>query len=138
MPSSTTLSTDNILFEGSLRLQSLLPGLHNLAHKKKRWPRKGSPWWNSVEATEKFTRLLRLLAKGTIQMTIWTNVKSNNIEALSHSAEELSVKFKSGEIYKYANVPVGLFQTVLNADSVGKIFNQKIKHFPESFPFTLT
>jgi hypothetical protein len=71
-------------------------------------------------------------------MTIWTNVKSSNIEALSHSAENLLVKFKSGKVYEYSNVPVELFQTVLNADSVGKIFNQKIKHFPESFPFTLT
>ena len=72
------------------------------------------------------------------KMTIWTNVKSSNIEALSHSAEELLVKFKSGKVYKYANVQVELFQQIRDAESVGKIFNQKIKSFPNTFPFTLT
>jgi hypothetical protein len=71
-------------------------------------------------------------------MTIWTNVKSSNIEALSHSAEKLLVKFKSGKVYEYANVSVELFEQIRDAESVGKIFNQKIKSFPNMFPFTLT
>ena len=69
-------------------------------------------------------------------MTTWTNVKSSNIEALSHSVEKLLVKFKSGKVYEYANVPVELFQQIRDAESVGKVFNQKIKSFPETFPYT--
>jgi hypothetical protein len=70
-------------------------------------------------------------------MTIWTNVKSSNIQALSHSVDELLVKFKSGTTYKYSNVSVDLFENVLRADSVGKNFNQLIKSSPELYPFTL-
>ena len=69
-------------------------------------------------------------------MTIWTNVKSSNIEALSHSAEKLLVKFKSGKVYEYSNVHTELFEKVLRAESVCKMYNQLIKSSPSLYPFT--
>ena len=39
----------------------------------------------------------------------------------------LEVLFHSGSVYQYFDVPEGLFREMLQADSVGRFFNQQIR-----------
>lgn len=56
-------------------------------------------------------------------------VNSSTIEAIGYDtvSEKLSVKFKSGTIYEYLNVPHYVYQAVIEADSVGKALNSEVK-----------
>ena len=40
----------------------------------------------------------------------------------------LKVEFTSGALYEYTNVDHDLYDNLCKADSVGKFFNEKIKH----------
>lgn len=72
-------------------------------------------------------------------MTVLTPVTSSNIEAMGHNPITLvlSVKFKSGKTYDYANVPTRLYDELLKADSIGSAFSTHIKSQPEKYPYTL-
>ena len=39
----------------------------------------------------------------------------------------MTVKFKNGRTYEYANVPREVFQELLTSDSKGRFFNQNIR-----------
>lgn len=54
-------------------------------------------------------------------------VISSNISSVDYGDKGLSVVFKSGKEYLYPGVPELLYQQLLDADSVGKFFNEFIK-----------
>lgn len=56
-------------------------------------------------------------------------VTSSNIEAIGHSGvtNELRVRFTSGSVYVYSNVPAHVFVDLLNAESHGKYLATEIK-----------
>ncbi len=62
-------------------------------------------------------------------MTEWIEVDSSNIAAISYVPETqgLMVKFNSGSVYTYADVPAEVFDDFKDADSKGKFFNEHIK-----------
>ena len=57
-------------------------------------------------------------------------VTSSNIAAIGYdiASEKLRIEFNSGTTYEYANVPFDEYTDLLNADSVGKQFNQCVKN----------
>jgi hypothetical protein len=56
-------------------------------------------------------------------------VKSNAIAAVGYSSDEraLHVQFKSGDTWRYANVPPDTAHALMTADSIGKHFHANIK-----------
>lgn len=66
---------------------------------------------------------------------MWTKVESSNIEALSYGESVLSVKFKTGAVYEYLNVPEKIFDELVGAASVGRTFNELIKSKPNDYPY---
>jgi hypothetical protein len=58
-------------------------------------------------------------------------VKSSNIEAIHHEGTTLSVRFKGGGIWDYADVPAGVHAEMLarheRGESVGQFFHQHVK-----------
>jgi hypothetical protein len=61
---------------------------------------------------------------------IMTEVTSSNILSIGYDDEvkSLYVKFKSGKVYEYENVPASVYDELSEAESVGKYFNQMIKN----------
>jgi hypothetical protein len=51
--------------------------------------------------------------------------------AYSPEQHRLRLKFRSGEIYDYAQVPQTIYQDLLTADSKGRYFNH---HIRDAFP----
>ncbi|MBI5402904.1 MAG: KTSC domain-containing protein [Ignavibacteriae bacterium] len=45
---------------------------------------------------------------------------SGSIERIAHSENDLFVEFKGGSGYKYLNVPVEIFQRILNKECISK------------------
>lgn len=63
-----------------------------------------------------------------------TPVVSSNIDSIGYNevVEVLVIKFKSGKVYAYRNVPKDKYEGLMNANSVGGYFNSEIKQkFPE-------
>jgi hypothetical protein len=56
-------------------------------------------------------------------------VKSSNVDAAAYDADgrRLSVRFKGGGIYHFADVPPEKADGLLNADSPGRYFAENIK-----------
>lgn len=54
-------------------------------------------------------------------------VKSSNVDEVEWMKGDLYVKFLSGETYKYLTVPKMLYIEMIDAKSVGKFLNEKIK-----------
>lgn len=65
-----------------------------------------------------------------------TPVESSQIKAIGHEGTTLTVEFKNGSVYEYANVPPTLHQHLMGAESVGKFFSQYIKGNEAAYPFT--
>ena len=68
-----------------------------------------------------------------------TNVTSSNILAIGHSTDEgndgfgtdtLVVQFHNGSKYEYTPVDEAMYDALLDADSIGKHFNQHIRNNP--------
>lgn len=59
----------------------------------------------------------------------WQSVDSSNIEAVAYDAEEkqIFVRFKDGAEWVYDNCEQKLFDSFLNAPSIGKFFHANIK-----------
>ena len=55
-------------------------------------------------------------------------VESSAISGVQHQGKELFVQFKGGKVYKYINVNQDIFKALLEADSVGKFFNSKVRN----------
>ena len=61
----------------------------------------------------------------------FVSVSSSNIAALAFTEEDstLYVRFNGGQVYSYAGVPKANYEALLNAPSVGKLFNAHIKPY---------
>jgi hypothetical protein len=59
-----------------------------------------------------------------------TPVASSNIAAVGYdeTTHMLTVQFNNGRTYRYAGVPNGEYQNLLNASSVGNYFATNIKN----------
>jgi len=57
-------------------------------------------------------------------------VDSSNIEAIGYDddAQELHVRFLSGETYVYHNVPREIFDAMMDAPSKGSFLNREVKN----------
>ena len=70
---------------------------------------------------------------------LWAPLDSSVLEAAAYHRRSLWVRFRTGEIYRYRNVPRSIYQQLLNADSAGTCFNHHIRnvfpsdHLPRSF-----
>ena len=58
-------------------------------------------------------------------------VNSSAIKSIAYEKNEqiLTVEFTSGGNYDYPNVPLSIVQGMLEADSIGRYFNQNIKPY---------
>jgi hypothetical protein len=56
-----------------------------------------------------------------------TPVKSSNIAAVDHDGQHTTVQFKSGAMWRYADVPADKHESMVNAASVGGYFAQHIR-----------
>lgn len=57
-------------------------------------------------------------------------VNSSNIKTVDWDKNMLDVEFHKGTHYRYFNVPIDVFKSLINAQSVGKYFNSNIsKHY---------
>ncbi len=54
-------------------------------------------------------------------------VVSSNIEDIEHDGQTLTVKFKSGQTWRYFNVPSHVHNELLNAESIGGYLHRHIK-----------
>lgn len=56
-------------------------------------------------------------------------VKSSNIDAIGYdaAAKELHVKFKSGGVHAYADVPMDKYIALKTAPSIGKHFHAHVR-----------
>lgn len=67
----------------------------------------------------------------------WEAVSSSNLEAVLYKAADqvLLIRFKSGAVYAYAEVPRRVYDGLMNADSKGKFHHNSIKgHYPFAGP----
>jgi len=65
-------------------------------------------------------------------------VVSSQIKKIGYDEEkkELFVTFHKGSTYKYSNVPMDLYLSLMSADSIGSYFIKNIKG-KTSYPFVL-
>ena len=58
-----------------------------------------------------------------------TPVKSTNVAYVGYDPEKqiLEVEFHGGNVYQYYDVPETIFKELLNASSIGKYLNKRIK-----------
>jgi hypothetical protein len=63
-------------------------------------------------------------------------VTSSNIKSIGHDPQNrtLHVEFNSGKVYEYGGVSAGEHAALVNADSVGKHFNEHIKAHYQGTP----
>jgi hypothetical protein len=54
-------------------------------------------------------------------------VNSSNINSVGFENGILEVEFVSGSVYRYFDVPQEVFESLVNAPSVGKFFNENIR-----------
>jgi hypothetical protein len=56
-------------------------------------------------------------------------VNSSTISEIGYDAQRsvMIVKFKTGAVYEYLEVPQSIYDFVINADSVGKALNAEVK-----------
>lgn len=57
-------------------------------------------------------------------------VSSSNLASVGYDAESetLEVEFNNGNIYQYYNVPQLMFESLMQAPSVGSFFNANIRN----------
>jgi hypothetical protein len=60
----------------------------------------------------------------------WTPVDSSNVSAFKYDASSrvFSIRFHSGRVYQFKDVPDNVVEEFSTADSKGKFFNANIKH----------
>lgn len=57
------------------------------------------------------------------------NVSSKTIQAVGYDANSqiLQIKFRGGGLYRYFGVPVSVFDSFINAESLGRYYNKFIR-----------
>ena len=56
------------------------------------------------------------------------SVSSRNVKSIGYeiNTSVLEVEFKNGRVYQYFDVPVNVYNTFINASSIGKYLNSNI------------
>ena len=56
-------------------------------------------------------------------------VESTQLSAVAYNPDtrEMRIQFAKGQIYSYSNVPSDIYDSLLNAPSVGQYFNTNVK-----------
>lgn len=67
--------------------------------------------------------------------TEWEKVQSSNLDSISYDPIEfmLRIKFKSGAVYEYWDVPEAVWEGLKNAESKGKYFYSAIRNGPYGY-----
>lgn len=68
------------------------------------------------------------MEKVKLEALKFTSVESSNVGAIAMSDGNMYVKFNTGSIYRYDNVPQSVFDDMLSAESKGKFFNAHVKN----------
>lgn len=55
-------------------------------------------------------------------------VSSSDIRSIGYENSTLEIEFYRGGIYKYLNVPLNIYQELMNAGSHGQYFHRHIKN----------
>lgn len=57
------------------------------------------------------------------------NVSSSNLSSVGYdlNSNTLEVEFNHGGIYQYSNVPVNVYEELMNASSHGQYFDRNVK-----------
>jgi hypothetical protein len=63
-----------------------------------------------------------------IKQMLWTDVDSSAIRAVAYSEGMLYIRFNTGQVYLYKNVPLEMYEDLIKADSIGKFHAAKIKN----------
>jgi hypothetical protein len=66
-------------------------------------------------------------------MATRVDLSSTLLQAAAYQPEDelLEVEFRTGAVYRYCDVPVSIYEELLQADSKGRYFNQHIRNrFP--------
>ena len=58
---------------------------------------------------------------------IMKSVISSDIASIGYENEIMHIRFHSGGLYKYSNVPVSLYNALMSAESHGKYFHAHIR-----------
>lgn len=73
----------------------------------------------------------------------WKEVESSQIHSVGYddATQTLGIRFKPTKSkpiteYHYANVTKGMYDGLVEAESVGRYFGNYIKPFPKDFPYT--
>ena len=80
----------------------------------------------------KFEKLHSIVRKIRMEQVTSTNIDSVEYDK---DLEILTVKFLGGGTFEYENVPIEIYEDLLNADSIGSFFYWNIREFPELYPF---
>ena len=62
-------------------------------------------------------------------MKVFYKVSSSALKGLQHFEGDLYALFKGDKVYKYEDVERGLFHALLDADSIGKMFNKEVRNY---------
>ena len=54
-------------------------------------------------------------------------VRSSNIASVGYESGTLHIRFHSGGLYRYSNVPASVYQGLMSAASKGRYFHANIK-----------
>jgi len=54
-------------------------------------------------------------------------VKSSNLKAVGYESEIMEIEFLNGSVYEYSEIPKKLHEDLMDAESIGKYYNQYIK-----------
>ena len=57
------------------------------------------------------------------------SVESSQLRSVGYepTAQILEVEFSKGSIYQYVDVPIGVYEELIGAESVGKAFSKLVK-----------
>ena len=55
-------------------------------------------------------------------------VQSSNLLSVAYQSGVLEIRFRSGRLYRYFNVPEAVFQELLHAPSKGRYFHRHIRN----------
>lgn len=56
-----------------------------------------------------------------------THINSSNLESVGYENNTLYIRFHSGGLYSYSNVPESVYQGLMTAGSHGRYFHYNIK-----------
>lgn len=70
-----------------------------------------------------------ILDRFLTRLAAFMDVESSNLVAVDYDEEfaKLRVKFRSGSVYEYDDVPYAVYQELMDAESHGKYFHKHIR-----------